>query len=61
MKAWTNAEIVELDIAMTAYGKNPNAREANAGKHPNNGAGGSLVGVETEGETETTVTPDTLS
>lgn len=43
MKAWKNAEIVELNIAETAYGKNLHAKEANAknGKE-NNGAGGSL-------------------
>ena len=39
MKTWKSAEVVELDIAMTAYGKNDNAKEANAGKKPNNGAG----------------------
>jgi len=61
MKTWKEAEIVELDLIMTAYGKNPKAKEANAGKHPNNGAGGSLLGVEPDGETDTSVTPDTLS
>lgn len=42
MKAWTKAEILELDIEKTAYGRNYNAKEANADKHHNNGAGGSL-------------------
>lgn len=60
MRVWNNAEIVELDIAETAYGKNPNAREANAGKHPNNGAGGSLV-QDGEFDKDPDVTPDTLS
>lgn len=55
MKTWKNAEIVELDITLTAYGRNPKAKEANAGKHPNNGAGGDLF------DNETDVTPDTLS
>lgn len=60
MKTWKNAELVELDINMTAYGKNPKAKEANAGKKPNKGAG-SLTEVDPEGENDTTVTPDTLS
>ncbi|MCQ2538643.1 MAG: hypothetical protein MJ124_09610 [Lachnospiraceae bacterium] len=42
MKKWNNAEFVTVEIAETAYGKNLNAREANAGKHKNNGAGGDL-------------------
>lgn len=43
MKKWNNAEFVTVEIAETAYGKNLNAREANAGKHKNNGAGGDLI------------------
>lgn len=43
MKKWTNPELTSLSIDETAYGKNYNAKEANANKHPNNGAGGSLV------------------
>lgn len=44
MRTWTNAQLVELDITETAYGKNPKANEANAlNGHKNNGAGGSLV------------------
>ncbi len=43
MKLWQNAEIVDLAIEETAYGKNLNAKERNANKHDNNGAGGSLM------------------
>lgn len=65
MRNWKNAEIVELNIAETAYGKNPKAREANAGKHPNNGAGslGQEIPEISEGDfdKEPDVTVDTLS
>lgn len=44
IKSWTNADLMELDINETAYGKNLHAKEANAnkphGKKDNNGAGG---------------------
>jgi len=40
MKIWTNPEVIALGIEETAYGKNLHAREANANKHHNNGAGG---------------------
>lgn len=44
MRNWNNAELVELNITETAYGKNPKANEANANKGKwNNGAGGSCV------------------
>lgn len=42
MKTWEKADIIELGIEMTAYGRNYHAKEANADKHHNNGAGGSL-------------------
>lgn len=42
MKIWTNPEVIAFGIEETAYGKNLNAREANANKHPNKGAGGDL-------------------
>jgi len=62
MKVWKEAELIELNIAETAYGKNPNAKEANANKNPNNGAGSqnnnSIIG---ELGKESDVTPDTLS
>ena len=61
MRNWKNAEIVELNIAETAYGKNLQAKEANAGKHPNNGAGGSLVQEIPGGDFEPSVPLEALS
>lgn len=40
MKKWTDAELVTLEINATAYGQNMMAKERNANKNPNNGAGG---------------------
>lgn len=54
MKKWTNPELTSLSIDETAYGKNYHAKEANANKHPNNGAGAILPG-EDKAEDETTV------
>lgn len=42
MKKFANAEVVELEIEATAYGRNMHAVEANANKHPNKGVGGRL-------------------
>ena len=65
---WKNPEIVDLGIEMTEYGRNYNAKEANANKNPNNGAGGSLnnpappINNTIPGQGNDTVTPgDMLS
>lgn len=68
MSTWKNPEIVDLGIEMTEYGRNYHAKEANAGKHPNNGAGGSLnnanpappINETIPGQGNDTVTPDDM-